>query len=91
MTPQISPGSDLEDQENIIPDLPDSAILRPTLQAILGISEIVARSGTSEDRNKKGSSNLESDRIKKEMLRVSGLTQSIADAEETSVCGFAPG
>ena len=46
MTPQVTPGlEDVKDQEISTSTFPDSAVMRPTLQASLWISEIIARSG----------------------------------------------
>ena len=43
-TPQITPGSEntVEEEEALTSTLPDLATMRPTLQAILWISEIIA-------------------------------------------------
>ena len=86
MTPQITPGSEEATEQDVTsPTLPDSAILRPTLQAILWISEIVARSGTNKERVPHEDRQVDSDKITQEMTRVNCLIQMIANTKETSL------
>ena len=86
MTPQVSLGSeDASDQEVGAPTLPDSAILRPTLQAILWISEIVAKSGTSEERVPYDGHLIDSQKTTREMTKVNDLVKSITETRETSL------
>ena len=86
MTPPVTPGlEDVKDQEISTSTFQDSAVMRPTLQAILWISEIIARSGVIQGNGPHDGPRVGTQRIVEEMARVNGLVESIASTEEISL------
>ena len=85
MTPQITPGSVYLEEEDVTPSLPDSATMRPTLQASLWISELIAISRL-KDMKIPLDGPIDKTRIMWEMSRVWTLAQSKAEeSKETSL------
>ena len=87
MTPQITPGSENVMEENVqISTLPDSATMRPTLQAILWISETIANSKLKHKSVPFDGPRTDKMKISREMDKVRTLAKSITEeSKETSL------